>query len=123
MKLTYNEDVNVNDILNRPFTEDEIKASISSLKNGKGSGPDGILAEMIKSTLLQILPILLLLYNKSLLSGEFSLDWAGSIICPIFKSGWLLDPNNFRGVSLIAILNKILTGMMNCKLKNWAEDF
>ena len=32
------------------------------------------------------------------------------------------DPNNFRGVSLIDILNKILTGMMYNRLYKWAED-
>ena len=32
------------------------------------------------------------------------------------------DPNNFRGVSLIDILNKILTGMMYDRIYKWAED-
>ena len=85
-------DENVNDIFNSPFTEEELKTSISALKNSKASGPDGILAEMIKSTMLKILPILLLLYNKILSYGEFPHEWARSIICPIFKSGSLLDP-------------------------------
>ena len=58
-----------------------------------------------------------------LLSGDFPLVWGRSIICPIFKSGSLLDPGNFRGVSLIDILNKILTGMLNNRLSKWAEDF
>ena len=31
------------------------------------------------------------------------------------------DPNNFRGVSLIDILNKILTGMMYNRIYEWAE--
>ena len=117
------EDININDIFNRPFTEEELKSSISALKNGKASGPDGILAEMTKSTILKISPILLLLYNKILSSGDFPLVWGRSIICPIFKSGSLLDPGNFRGVSLIDILNKILTGMLNNRLSKWAEDF
>ena len=32
------------------------------------------------------------------------------------------NPNNFRGVSLIDILNKILTGMMYNRIYKWAED-
>ena len=117
------DDESINDTFNRPFTEEELKASISALKNGKASGPDGIIAEMIKSTRVKISPILLLLYNKILSSGDFPNEWARSIICPIFKSGSLLDPGNFRGVSLIDIFNKILTGMMTNRLSKWAEDF
>ena len=117
------DDESINDTFNQPFTEDELKASISALKNGKASGPDGITAEMIKSTRVKISPILLLLYNKILSSGDFPNEWARSIICPIFKSGSLLDPGNLRGVSLIDILNKILTGMMTNRLSKWAEDF
>ena len=55
------DDADLNDIFHRPFTEEELKASISYLKNGKAGGPDGVLAEIIKATLLQIVPILLLL--------------------------------------------------------------
>ena len=102
----YYADDNVNDMFNSPFTEEELKTSISALKNGKASGPDGILAEMIKSTMHKILPILLLLYNKILSSGEFPHEWMRSIICPILKYGSLLDPGNFRGISQIDILNK-----------------
>ena len=32
------------------------------------------------------------------------------------------DPNNFRGVSLIDISNKILNGMMFNRIYKWAED-
>ena len=56
------DDESINDTFNRPFTEDELKASISALKNGKASGPDGVIAEMIKSTRVKISPILFYYY-------------------------------------------------------------
>ena len=116
-------DENVNDIFNSPFSEEELKSSISAMKNGKASGPEGILVEMIKSTMLKILSSLLLLYKEKLSSGKFPHEWARNIICPIFKSGSLLDPGNFKGISLIDILNKILIGMLTNRLSKWAEDF
>lgn len=39
-----------------------------------------------------------------------------------FKTGSLSNPNNFRGVSLIDVLNKSFTGMMNNRVHTWAED-
>ena len=49
-------------------------------------------------------------------------NWALSILCPIHKSESTNDLNNYRGVSLIDVLNKIVTGMIYNKLNNWAEE-
>ena len=100
----------------------ELIASVNALKIGKASGPDGILAEMIKCTLHEIAPVLLPLYNRILNTGHFPSAWSKSILCPLFKAGSLTDPNNFRGISLIDVLNKILTGMMHNRLYKWAEE-
>ena len=56
------------------------------------------------------------------MKGEYPENWSLSKLCPIHKSGSVSDPNNFRGVSLIDILNKILTGMMYDRIYKWAED-
>ena len=45
-----------------------------------------------------------------------------SKLCPILKAGPHTDPNNFRGISLIDVFNKILTGMMHDRLYQWAEE-
>ena len=45
------------------------------------------------------------------------------MLCPILKSGSISDPNNYRGISLIDVFNKILTGMMYKRLYSWAEEF
>lgn len=45
----------------------------------------------------------------------------GSIICPIHKKGPLDDPNNFRGISLIDVLNKVFTNILNERIKAWVD--
>ena len=80
---------------------------------------------MIINTTNGISTILLSLFNKILTLGEYPENWSFrslSILCPIHKSGSMSDPNNFRGVSLIDILNKISTGMMYNIIYKWAED-
>lgn len=67
--------------------------------------------------------ILLVLFNKIFKLSCFPKNWAESILCPIFKSGSLLDPNNFRGISLIDVFNKTLTGMLYTRLNNWATQY
>ena len=90
-------------------------SSVNGLKIGKASGPDGILSELIKSNIHEITPILLPLYNRILCTGQFP------AARPLFKSGSLTDPNNLRGIFLIDVINKILTGMMHSRLYEWAE--
>lgn len=108
----FREDGALNDALNEPFTMSDLQNRIKSLKVGKSGGLDGLLAEMIINTVNGILSILVPIFNKILAFWEYPENWSLSVLCPIHKSESISDPNNFRGVSLIDILNKILNGMM-----------
>ena len=99
----------------------ELEICVKNLKLGKSTGPSGILSEMIKSTFTDISPILSTLYIRIFETSQFPSSWGQSILCPFFKSGSLNDPNNYRGISLIDTLNKILTGMMFNRLTQWAN--
>ena len=90
-----------------PITDDEIISSIKSMNSGKSPGPDGIVIEMFKSTLGQILPFLKTLFNDVYDRGEVPADWCESIICPIYKSGSHREPQNYRGISLMNSISKI----------------
>ena len=93
-----------------------------NLNSVKSGGPDRIISEMVKkNTLTDISPVLVVLSNNIFDSGNFPNQWGGSIICPIHKKGPLDDPNNFRGISLINILNKIFTNILNNRIKAWAD--
>ena len=118
----YREDGAFNDMFNEEFTMSELQNSIKSLKLGKSGGLDGLVAEMIINTTNGISTILLPMFDKIFTLGEYPENWSLSILCPIYKSGSMSEPNNFRGVSLIDILIKILTGMMYNRIYKWAED-
>ena len=60
--------------------------------------------------------ILLVLLNEIFNTDCFPDNWANSIRLPIHKSGSMNDPNNFRGISLIDILNKIIPGILYGRL-------
>ena len=99
------------DIFDAPISEEEVTNNIKRIRSGKSGGPDGILIEMLKTTILMICPILTKLFNKIMDQGEFPESWGKSILCPILKKGNVNDPNNYRGISLIDVLNKIFTGI------------
>ena len=52
------------DVLDSPITVEEIMRAVEHLKTNKAPGTDGILAEMIKTSLPQILPFLVCVRQK-----------------------------------------------------------
>ena len=108
--------------LDSPITDDEIISSIKSMNPGKSPGPDGIVIEMFKSTLGQILPFLKTLFNDVYDRGEVPADWCESIICPIYKSGSHREPQNYRGISLMNSISKIFNGILTARVQKWAEE-
>ena len=108
--------------LNRKITSEEIINAISALPKGKAPGADGIIIEMLKHTTQFITPILLILFNKILESGVFPDDWARALIIPLLKKGAVNDPNNYRGISLCSILNKVFMKILYNRLSKWVEN-
>ena len=73
-----------------------MRNSTKQIRSGKSGGPDGILTEMLKITVVFICLILTKLFNKIIDHGEFPESWGESILCPIFKKGSVNDPNNYK---------------------------
>ena len=110
------------DVLDSPITEEDIMRAVEHLKTNKAPGTDGIVAEMIKTSLSQILPFLVALFNRIFDTEEYPTEWTGAIIIPIHKSGNKNDPDNYRGVSLLSILGKVFAHILNKRLSWWQEE-
>lgn len=54
-------------------------------------------------------------------SGFFPNMWAQCIIIPVFKKGDALDPNNYRGISLVSCFCKLFTSILNQRLLTWSD--
>ena len=110
------------EVLDEEISEDEIKFAVSKLKNGKASGHDEILGEMLKSGHKQFEHYLLELFNEIFSTCQFPSAWTRSIIVPIHKKGDTECVQNYRGVSLLSIVSKCYTSILNRRLYEWAED-
>ena len=97
-------------ILNSPFTLDELDASIKSLKSGKASSFDMISNEIIKALNQSMRQLLLRLFNICLSSGIYL--WARSVITPLHKKGSVSDPDNYRAIAVCSCLGKLLSTML-----------
>ena len=74
----------------------------------KASGIDGIPTRMLKNTAPNIVPSLTKLFNLSISTENFPLAWKKSLTVPIPKGHELSSPNNYRPVSLLPIISKVL---------------
>ena len=66
--------------------------------------------------------ILLKVFNSVLQQNLSISDWFISIITPIHKKGPKMDPDNYRGISLISCLYKLLTAILNKRLEKYCLE-
>src|SRR6266516_2142340 len=90
------------------ISDAEIHKAFSSLEDGKASGPDDIAVNLLKSCENSLLKPLRIIYNQSFREGKIPELWRRANVTPIYKKGVKSDPLNYRPVSLMCILCKIL---------------
>ena len=87
---------------------DEVEALLLTLNTSKASGPDNISARMLKSTAVSIANSVTTLFNMSIKAGVIPNDWKVSSVVSIPKGKGGNLPSNFRPISLLCILSKLL---------------
>ena len=96
--------------------------SIRKLKQGKASGLDNVLAEMLKSAGALLTPFLTECFNEIFKSGSYPDTWTRAVIVPIHKKGDTGAADNCRGISLLSLLGKCYTTILNKRSYEWLED-
>ena len=90
------------------ITSDEVEHMLKSLDCSKACGPDKISAQMLKYTASTIAPSIARLFNCFIHSGKLPDQWKLSMIVPIPISSQMSEPGNYRPISLLCILGKLL---------------
>ena len=63
-----------------------------------------------------------LICNISLMYGEIPGDWKSANVVPIFKKGSQSDKNNYRPVSGISIVGKLLKRIIRERVQKLLEE-
>ena len=82
--------------------------TVSRLSASRAVGVDGIPITAIRSCLPAVGPLILHLVNSSISTLTFPDSWKVAIVTPIHKSGDQKLPGNFRPISILPALSKIL---------------
>ena len=90
------------------ISELDVYKALSSLDTTKASGCDGISAKLLKHCAIALYQPLHHLSSLSLCQHYIPLEWCTHLIRPIFKSGNKQDVKNYRPISLLCVVSKVL---------------
>ena len=113
---------NTKSIFLSPVTEEEISKEIFSLKDGKSPGLDEITSKILKSICHVIVPMLSHIFNLVLTTGVYPDALKVAKVIPIFKKGNRNYPENYRPISLLPSINKLLEKTIEKRLRIFLKD-
>ena len=104
------------------FTPAEVENVLKSLKTGKAIGPDHINNRILKELSHPLSSPLCELFNFSVSSGKVPDIWKQANITPIFKRDDASDPSNYRPISLLSCIGKVLEKFVHKYVFNFFRD-
>ena len=98
------------------ISEEDIYKALSSLDPNKAKGIDNFGPSLLKQCSLALTAPLYHLFNTSISSGSIPSQWRTHLITPIFKSGDRSSVSNYRPISLLPIISKVLERLIYDKI-------
>lgn len=95
---------------------DSIEKQLKGLSAGKATGLDNISARLLRLSASHIAPSLTYIINFSLSHGVFPSDWKTAKVSPVFKDGTRSQVDNYRPISVLPVVSKILERVVHDQL-------
>ena len=111
----------VDDFLYVPFSSDDVFKAIHILHPGKAPGYDGIMSEHLSFAGPLMVDLLCILFNAIRVSEYIPQCFKLGVQVPLYKGKdtCVLDPNNYRGITLLPVFNKLFEVLIWNRLKPW----
>ena len=100
----------------RPISENDLQIIINKLPNKNRSGCDCLSNTLMRKLSDVILKPLHIIINQSIQEETFPGLMKLAHVTPLFKSDSAMDKNNYRPISLLMVLLKILEKAIYCQL-------
>ncbi|XP_055388198.1 uncharacterized protein LOC129616594 [Condylostylus longicornis] len=104
-----------------PPSSREICEAIAQLKNNRAEGTDGIRAELMKADPLQCARALQPIIGRIWETENICKEWKRGIIVKLPKKGDLTNCSNWRGITLLNAVIKILAIILHSRIKDHIE--
>jgi hypothetical protein len=103
------------------FNVQEIEVGIKKLGVGKAKDLVELQAEYLKWGSKTIAPHIMKIFNNIIQQG-FPTDWTTSLAIPLFKSGDVNNPSNYRTIMINPLFAKLFGSMLENRISKWAEE-
>ena len=105
-------------------SDEELLRAVGKLKNGKAGVEPGILPEMVKAACSEdeFLSRFVELVHDVWRECSVPRDWSDAVLVPIPKKGDLNNCDNWRGISLLDDVGKVVARVLQERLQKLAED-
>ena len=107
-----------------PFTNQTfVRNFLLNLNVRKSTGLDNIGPRILKLSANVIAPTLLFIINKSIYTGKFPRDWKEAKVKPLFKNGSKEDVNNYRPISILPTISKLIEKWVESQFFKYLNEF
>ena len=100
----------------------EIEKQLKSLKQNKATGLDNLPPKLLKQCAAYISTPLTYIVNLSLTTSAVPALWKMAKVVPVHKSGSTNIPDNYRPISILPTLSKVLERVVHTQLKDFLES-
>ena len=108
--------------LDDPIGEKEVERAVGRMRHNVAPGPDGIPSCFFKRGGKAVISCSTLLFNDVLETGVWPTSWDTGHIKPLFKKGSRIDPNDYRGITLLPLHSQLLRRVLNTRLSDALES-
>jgi len=100
---------------------EEVLSIVKQMNNKKSTSDDSLSSYLIKHIITEISIPITHIYNLSLSQGIFPKCFKISKVIPIYKKGNREEPGNYRPISLLSPLSKILEKLVLLRVKSFLD--
>ena len=113
---------NKSSFLLTPTSTTEITKLLEGLPNKRSSGHDNVSNLLLKELVKQMSPILEVLFNESLTTGQFPDKMKIVDVVPLYKSKEHDIVDNYRPISLLLTISKVLERIVYRRVYKFLND-
>ena len=115
-------DILINGLEQITVTENEVEDILKILDTSKAIGPDLLNPRLLKEAASMLKYPLCTLFNLSLTLSTFPSEWKYANVTPVFKKDCPSNLKNYRPISLISILAKVMERLVYKHIYNYLID-
>ena len=97
----------------------DVWKQLRTLKENKATGPDGISARALREFATELAPSLTRLFCLTFEEGQIPSGWKHGRITAVHKAGAKSNPDNYRPISILPIVSKVLEKIVNRQLLHY----